>query len=484
VSQPDVRDAYSVEQVRAAEQRLMALAPANALMQRAAAGLATACADLLGGVYGRRILVLAGSGNNGGDALFAGARLAARGAQVEAVLLSPDAVHRPGLAALLGAGGRVVPRVGDGAPSGDLVLDGIVGIGATGGLRADADAAWQRARQWADWVVAVDVPSGIGVDDGVVEGASVVADLTVTFGAYKIGLLVGEGSRRAGAVQLVDIGIGPYLPEPTVRVLSPADVAGLLSAAAPGPDDHKYTRGVVGVAAGSGQYTGAGLLAVAGASCGLAGMVRFDGAPEVADLVRLQHPEVVIGAGQVQCWVVGSGGGGDAAAVLDRARGDGVPLVIDADALQSVTGPLGVPALLTPHAGELGRLMGVDRAEVERDPLRWAAEAASRFEATVLLKGRRTVIADGTGVFVNTTGNPWLGTAGAGDVLAGLLGALAASMTGSLAASMAEPLPSVAAVGAWLHGAAAAYASQGGPITAGDVATALPAVIADVLAGG
>jgi NAD(P)H-hydrate repair Nnr-like enzyme with NAD(P)H-hydrate dehydratase domain len=115
-------------------------------------------------------------------------------------------------------------------------------------------------------------------------------------------------------VQLVDIGIGPYLPEPTVRVLSPAEVAELLSAAVPGPDDHKYTRGVVGVAAGSAQYTGAGLLAVAGASCGVAGMVRYDGAAEVADLVRMQHPEVVLGAGQVQCWVVGSGGGGDAAA--------------------------------------------------------------------------------------------------------------------------------------------------------------------------
>jgi hydroxyethylthiazole kinase-like uncharacterized protein yjeF len=475
VSQPDVRDAYSVQQVRAAEERSMAHAPPDALMQRAAAGLATACADLLGGVYGRRILVLAGSGNNGGDALFAGARLALRGAQVEAVLLSPDAVHRPGLAALRAAGGQVIPHVGAGAPSGDLVLDGIVGIGATGGLRADADAAWQRARQWADWVVAVDVPSGIGVDDGVVKGATVVADVTVTFGAYKIGLLVGDGSRRAGAVQLVDIGIGPYLPEPTVRVLSPAEVAELLSAAVPGPDDHKYTRGVVGVAAGSAQYTGAGLLAVAGASCGVAGMVRYDGAAEVADLVRMQHPEVVLGAGQVQCWVVGSGGGGDAAAVLDRARGDGVPLVVDADALQSVTRPLGVPALLTPHAGELGRLMDVERADVERDPLRWATEAASRFEATVLLKGRRTVIAGESGVFVNTTGIPWLGTAGAGDVLAGLLGALVASMPG--------PLLPVAAVGAWLHGAAATYASQGGPITAGDVATALPTVIADVLAG-
>ncbi len=250
-------------------------------------------------------------------------------------------------------------------------------------------------------------------------------------------------------------------------------MADTLADVAPGPGDHKYTRGVVGVAAGSAEFTGAGLLATAGASCGLAGMVRYDGPREVADLVRVRHPEVVVGAGRVQAWVVGSGGGGDARAVLERARGDGVPLVVDADALQHVQAPLDVPALLTPHAGELAGVLGVERAEIEAAPLRFARDAAERLGAVVLLKGNRTVVTDGDRTYVNTTGTPWLGTAGAGDVLAGLCGALLATLHDPLLAG---------AVGAWLHGAAATLAGAGGPVVAGDVATALPQVLRELSA--
>jgi len=479
-----VRDVFTAAQVRAAEDQLLADVPPGALMHRAAAGLAAACVDLLGSVYGRQVLVLAGSGNNGGDALFAGARLARRGARVSALLLSPEQVHTDGLAALRAAGGQVVASLAatPGGAGCDLALDGIVGIGASGGLRPAAAAVWQQVQAMGCPVVAVDIPSGVGVDDGTAEGGHVVADLTVTFGAYKLGLLVGAGARAAGAVQLVDIGLDAYLPAPTARALTRAGVAHWLRAAGPTAASHKYSRGVVGVAAGSAHYTGAGLLAVAGASCGLAGMVRYAGPVEVADLVRAHHPEVVLGEGRVQAWVVGSGGGGDAEAVLARARADEVPLVVDADALQHVAGPLGVPALFTPHAGELARMLDEDRAAVEADPLRFARQAATRFESSVLLKGDHTVVAPAPGpttesspVLVNTTGTPWLATAGAGDVLAGLCGALLATRP--------DNPDQVGAVAAWLHGAAASYASQGGPITAGDVARALPAVIRDVLVG-
>ncbi len=483
---PGGRDAFTAAQIRAAEERLMAAVPEGALMQRAAAGLAAACVDLLGSVYGAQVLVLAGSGSNGGDALFAGARLAGRGAQVTALLLSPDRVHAGGLAALRAAGAQVVEHLEPGA-GWDLALDGIVGIGASGGLRPDAAAAWERVRAAGCPVVAVDVPSGIDVDDGTAARPHVVADLTVTFGAYTVGLLVGAGALAAGAVQLVDIGLTRHLPAPVVRAVSRPGVAAWLRDLAPVADSHKYTRGVVGVAAGSAQFTGAGLLAISGASCGLAGMVRFSGAPEVADLVRMRHPEVVVGQGRVQALVVGSGGGGDASAVLERARGDGVPLVVDADALRHVHGPLRVPALLTPHAGELARMLDAERAQVEAEPVRFAQQAAERFEAAVLLKGHRTVIApaptaageppsDSAPVYVNTTGTSWLATAGAGDVLAGLCGAL-------LAARPDAP-EQAGAVAAWLHGAAATYASQGGPIVAADVAAALPVVIRDVVVGG
>jgi len=465
------RRAYAVADVRAAEQELMAALPPGVLMQRAAAGLAAACADLLGGsrggVYGARVLVLAGSGDNGGDALYAGARLARRGARVEALLLSPDKVHAEGLAALRAAGGREVAAVS----AADLVLDGIVGIGGSGGLRPDAADVWHRVQRLDATVVAVDVPSGVGVDDGTVDGEHVDADVTVTFGAYKVGLLAEPAARAAGAVHLVDIGLTDHLPEPSLLALTADDVAESLADVAPGPGDHKYTRGVVGVAAGSAEFTGAGLLATAGASCGLAGMVRYDGPGEVADLVRVRHPEVVVGAGRVQAWVVGSGGGGDARAVLERARGDGVPLVVDADALQHVPAALDVPALLTPHAGELAGVLGVERAEIEAAPLRFARDAAERLGAVVLLKGNRTVITDGDRTYVNTTGTPWLGTAGAGDVLAGLCGALLATLHDPLLAG---------AVGAWLHGAAATLAGAGGPVVAGEVATALPQVLREL----
>ena len=489
------RRAHTVADIRAAEEQLMATLPDGVLMQRAAAGLAAACVELLahgrGRAYGARVLVLAGSGNNGGDALFAGARLARRGARVDALLLSPDTVHAGGLAALLQAGGQVADGI---RHRPDLVLDGIVGIGGSSGLRAGASAVWEdlRSLRPRPVVVGVDVPSGVGADDGTLDGPCISADVTVTFGAYKPGLLLGPGAAHAGAVELVDIGLAPYLSGDAVEALTESGVVEVLRRLVPGAADHKYTRGVVGVAAGSAQYTGAGLLAVEGASCGLAGMVRYVGPDEVADLIRVRRPEVVVGRGQVQCWVVGSGGGGDAAQVLGWAREDGVPLVVDADGLQHVSGPLGVPTVLTPHAGELARMLGVERGEVAADPLRFAREAADRYAAVVLLKGNRTLLAEpgpadrrsagpGRRTLVNTTGTPWLGTAGAGDVLAGLVGALVAA-DGPHGPDRAGLPLGPAAVAAWLHGAAAVTAGRGGPVVAGDVAAALPGVIRDLLA--
>ena len=215
------------------------------------------------------------------------------------------------------------------------------------------------------------------VDTGEVAGPHVEAAVTVTFGTHKIAHLVDPAARACGAVHLVDIGLD--LPPAPVLALQASDVAALL----PVPDaaGHKYTRGVVGVRAGSAQYPGAGVLCVSGASTGLVGMVRYDGGADA--LVHASHPEVVVGAGQVQAWVVGSGGGADAAKALARSRADGVPLVVDADGLASVDGPLDVPALLTPHAGELARMLGVDRAEVEAAPLRSAPGRGP-------VRGRRT----------------------------------------------------------------------------------------------
>ena len=464
--------AHSVEQVRAAEADLLAALPDGALMQRAAHGLAHAIIDLLGGAYGRRAVLLVGSGDNGGDALYAGALLARRGARVEACLLSASA-HDGGVRALRAAGGRVVSHLTDLPDAGahddssaryDVVVDGIVGIGGRAGLRAEAVAALDLLAGIP--VVAVDVPSGVEVDTGEVDGPHVTADLTVTFGTHKACHLVDPAAQAAGALHLVDIGL--RLPDADIEALQPEDVARLLPR--PDPDAHKYTRGVVGVRAGSAAYPGAGLLSVAGASCGLAGMVRLDSDQQVLDLVRARFPEVV-GPGRVQAWVVGSGSDTAAEQQLRDSLTDEVPVVVDADALAHTALARGRAAVLTPHAGELARMLDVERATVESRPLHHARLAAREYDTVVLLKGRRTLIARPDGrVRVTTTGVPWLATAGAGDVLGGLIGALLAG--GS------EPFDA-ASVGSWLHGAAATLA--GPPLIAGEVAEAVPALLATLL---
>ncbi|MGY0388958.1 NAD(P)H-hydrate epimerase [Nocardioides sp. WG-D5] len=442
----------------------MASLPEGALMQRAAAGLAYAVIGHLGGAYGRRVVLLVGSGDNGGDALYAGALLARRGARVEAWLLS-DRAHAGGVGALKAAGGTVSSGavISTSSTTGaDVVVDGIVGIGGKPGLRPEAEAALEMLAGVP--VVAVDTPSGVCVDAGEVDGAHVTADLTVTFGTYKPCHLLDPAASACGKVELIDIGLD--LPTPAIESLEAADVAALVPR--PAPDVHKYTRGVVGLRVGSATYPGAALLAVAGANTGLAGMVRYVGT--ASEWVKRQHPEVV-GDGQAQAWVVGSGSADGANSALAFARASGVPLVIDADSLRPLSGPLGVPAILTPHAGELATLIREDRADIEARPLHYARLAAQRFHAVVLLKGRRTTIASpdpDTPVRVNTTGTSWLATAGSGDVLGGLIG--------SLLATGLAPIDAASA-GAWLHGAAATLASAGGPVTASGVAAAIPAVI-------
>lgn len=464
-------------------------------MQRAAAGLAAACADVLrraGRVYGSRVVLLVGSGDNGGDALYAGARLARRGAGVVAVRVAPGRAHEGGTAALRAAGGRVVDAA---SPAGDrhrdwngridLVVDGITGIGGRGGLRAEAAALVEHYAARGAPVVAVDLPSGVEADTGEVRGDAVRADVTVTFGAYKPGLLVDPAAALAGALHLVDIGLGAELPDvPDLEALQYADVAALLPV--PGAESDKYRRGVVGIAAGSARYPGAAVLAVSGALRGGAGAVRYVGPG--ADAVIARHPETLVHAGppskagRVQAWVVGPGlGDGTEAveAVSDVLAAD-VPVLVDADGLRlldaAVVRARTAPTVLTPHAGEAAALLGVEREEVEQGRLAAVRELASRFSATVLLKGSTTLIATDaprTPVRVNPTGTSWLATAGSGDVLSGLTGSL-------LAAGLAPR--DAASVGAHLHGLAARHASDGSPVAAQDVAEAIRAAWRDVRA--
>jgi hydroxyethylthiazole kinase-like uncharacterized protein yjeF len=479
-----MRQAWRVADVRAAEQALMATLPDGTLMQRAAAGLARRCALMLadrGGVYGARVLLLVGSGDNGGDTLYAGAALARRGAQVVALLLTPERVHRAGLSALKRAGGVAVRDLPDRA---DLVLDGIVGIGASGGLRP---AAAQIVERLADLkgrlqVVAVDVPSGVAVDTGDVPGSAVRADVTVTFGCLKPAHVVGPAAVNAGLVDLVDIGLGPLLrSDPAVRVPDVADIASWWPR--PDPASDKYSRGVVGVATGSSMYPGAALLSVSGALAGPAGMVRYAGTAAV-DVVRV-HPSVVTAprvsaAGRVQAWVCGSGIGTDdaARAELRSVLATSVPVVLDADALTLLVDGQhaydlrrrDAPLVITPHDGEFARLAGEPPGA---DRMAAACKLATWINGVVLLKGDRTIVATPGGeVWANPTGTSALATAGSGDVLAGLLGSL---LAGGL------PPERAAIAAAYAHGLAGRRAGESGPVTSVDVAAALRPVLASFL---
>lgn len=470
---------WTAGQIREAEHVLLARTPEGALMRRAAFGLAVHAWRMLGGgaVRRRRVALLVGAGDNGGDALWAGVELRRRGVAVTAVLLDPARAHPAGLAALRRAGGRVAAAEDRDAVAAlrraDLVVDGVVGISGRGPLR---EPAARLVGEVDAPVVAVDLPSGVDPDTGEVSGPAVTATETVTFGARKpVHVLA---AARCGPVHLVDIGLAPHLPEPHAHVLEAADVARHWPV--PGPADDKYTQGVTGIAAGSATYPGAAVLATGAAVLATSGMVRFAGS--AADGVRAAWPEAVCtdtveAAGRTQAWTVGPGSGTDAAgaALLAAVLGRDVPACVDADAL-TVLGadPLlraqlaGRPLLLTPHDREFARIAG----EVGPDRIAAARRAARELGVTVLLKGNATVVADPDGrALVHPSRSSWAATAGSGDVLSGIAGAL-------LAAGL-EPWWA-GGCATHLHGVAAVLAADGAPAPASAIQAAIPAAVRQV----
>jgi hypothetical protein len=312
---------------------------------------------------------------------------------VTAVLLDPARAHPEGLTALLRAGGRVVDAEAGlvAVPGADLVIDGVVGISGRGPLREPAARLVAATDAAGVPVLAVDLPSGVDPDTGAVDGPAVTAAATVTFGALKP--VHALAAARCGSVHLVDIGLGPLLPEPHAHVLDAPDVAARWPV--PGPTDDKYTQGVTGIAAGSATYPGAAVLASGAAALATSGMVRFAGS--AAPGVRDRWPEVVATgsieeAGRVQAWAVGPGIGTDDAgrAVLAAAVADEVPLCVDADAITLLAAHKdlrdalrGRPVVLTPHDREFARVageVGTDRIGAARPGRRptWGSPCSSR----------------------------------------------------------------------------------------------------------
>ncbi len=445
-------------EMRAADGAALAEVSHEALVRRAGTAVAQRALHMLGGAYGRRVVVVAGKGSNGADGRVAAAALARRGARV------------------------VVVEAAEGAPtlpSCDLVIDGAYGTGFRGSYEAPAvpaDAA----------VLAIDIPSGVDADSGEAGPGAVRADHTVTFAALKPGLLQGGGATRCGRVEVADIGIG--FPTPQAMVMEDADITAMLPRRS--RDGNKWVH-AVGVAAGSPGMEGSAVLCTRGAMAAGAGMIRLGspGDPSAAwptEAVRMSLPAegwsgtFLDATAKCKAVVIGPGLGTSAAtaeeirAVIAAVT---VPLVIDADGLTAL-GPSdaartllqkrSAPSILTPHDGEYARLAG---AAPQQDRLAAARSLAAATGAIVLLKGALTAVATPEGgppdVLLSAAGVPALATAGSGDILSGIIGAFCAR---------GVPPHRAAALGAHVHGRAAARGRPEG-LVAGD----LPALVADEL---
>ncbi|MET0900219.1 MAG: NAD(P)H-hydrate dehydratase [Mycobacterium sp.] len=470
-----MRHYYTAEAIRTAEAPLLARLPEGALMRRAAQGLTTAVIGELrtrtGGVAGRRVCAVVGSGDNGGDALWAAVLLRRRGVAADAVLLNPERAHAAGLSAFRKAGGRIVETV---TASADLVLDGVVGISGSGPLRDNAAEVFAGVTAP---IIAVDIPSGLDVQTGARPGAAVQAAVTVTFGGLKPVHALGD----CGRVALIDIGL--ELPATDVLGFDAVDVRDRWPI--PGTTDDKYSQGVTGVLAGSSTYPGAAILCTGAAVAATSGMVRYAGTA-AAEVVS-HWPEAIAtadpaAAGRVQSWIVGPGLGTDEAGAraLVFALDTDLPVVVDADALTILAAhpellqSRSAPTVLTPHAGEYQRLAGREPGE---DRVGAARSLADAFGAMVLLKGNVTVIAaPGGPVYLNPAGQSWAATAGSGDVLSGVIGALLAS---------GLPAVEAAAAAAFVHARAAGLSAldpgpRGAPTSASRILAHLRSSIASL----
>jgi NAD(P)H-hydrate epimerase len=502
-----LRPVLTNDEMRAADQAAIgAGTSAYELMDRAAFACATSALRMMGGGYGRRVLVVAGKGSNGGDGIAAAGHLARAGVSVTTLLLDEpagdSAAHLERAQAVASARFEsYTAEVMEASRRADLVVDAIFGTGLRGkpsGKHADAIA---RLGSAGAPILAVDIPSGVS-GDGSGDGPAVRADVTVAIGSLKVGHLTGLGADHCGRIEVWDIGI----PTPQTRMAVPeaADVVSLLPGRPLVTD--KYRAGAVAVIGGAPGMAGAPLLAAKAAAAAGAGIVFLGLPSSAADAVtavglesvkvplpdvqgRLDEKSVEVMAERVRrvqaVLAIGPGlGRGPAAvAVVRRALDEPCPLVIDADGIVALAELLredpdvlasrSSPTVLTPHGGEFARLVGSELAVGAAERLPAVRDAAARFGCVIHLKGWRALTATPDGrVIVNPTGGPALASAGTGDVLTGVVA--------SLIAQGLEP-SDACWTGAYLHGAAGLMAAErdgSGGVAASAVADAIPRAIA------
>ncbi|CAB5075920.1 unannotated protein [freshwater metagenome] len=410
------------------------------LMERAAHAIAHQALQMLKsehGAYGRRVLLLVGSGDNGGDALFAGAVLLARGVQVEALALT-SSFHEAGGQDFLHRGGRWITEL---TRSYDLVIDGFLGLGARAGLSPEVQNALSSIKGIP--TLAVDLPSGMSADGEELDQSSLASDLTLAIGSWKIAHLISESG--LGVAELADIGVSYENERPTLISFEDSDVHDLLPTES--VSDHKYRRGVLGVIAGSETFPGAGVLSIRAALALGIGMIRTESREFFSEV-----PEVVTAAGKIDALIAGPGLRSlskiQEQAVEDHLATGGIVL-LDAGAipfLEQISTEHRQNILITPHHGEFATHFPDFSAKLQSSPLDCARSFVGAYGCNLLLKGPRTLIVSPDEIpVVNMRGSAALATAGSGDVLAGIIGNLMAR-TGSIRNS--------AIAGAYIHGKA------------------------------
>lgn len=495
--------------------------PGTRLMENAGRGAAQAIVAHFGSQRGRRVLVCCGKGNNGGDGFVVARRLKAAGARVQVFLLGRAAEVKGDAAAMLAAyrkaGGKVqeIAREADLASlekalaAAGLVVDALLGTGLTGpatGLYASAIELINRSGKPA---AALDLPSGLSSDHGRLWGPTVNATLTATFAGWKQGLLLYPGAARAGQVTLVEIGIPAAAAAESIGVflLESADIAPLLPPRA--PDAHKGTFGHLLIVAGSMGKTGAAAMAGRAGLRSGAGLVTIAAPLSQQPIIAALGMETMTEAlPETPGQTLGLKAKGRILELAQRtdavALGPGVsldpetqslvrelvlevdrPLVVDADGLTALAGHLDLlktasaPRCLTPHPGEMARLLGVTTADVQADRIGSVRSFCQRYRTFLVLKGARSVLGEPGGtIYINPTGNPGMATGGSGDVLTGMIGSF-------LARGMDPRNALLAAV--FLHGLAGDLAQEEKGeegLIAGDILEAVPRAILRVRRGG
>ena len=449
--------------------------PGGVLMERAGVAMAE---EILNRYPNRRALVVCGGGNNGGDGFVIARELHRTGAEVAVVAttdeLSGDPATNRDVLGNLGVEVHGLEMLGGLLHGTSLVVDALLGTGFSGEVREREAALIRHLNDAGVTTVAVDVPSGVDGSTGEVAGEAVRADLTICAHAAKVGCVVSPGREHAGETAVVEIGIPPEADvEPSLSWTDRDALRGLVPRTQ--EPAHKYSAGAVMVVAGSRAMTGAAVMSVRGAEragCGITFLATSAGAAPAVDVALTET--IVYGVPEGESGGMGAGAAGE---ILDRSEratalvvgpgigtgeegralveallaGTDLPVLLDADAVTALAGTDALarrdaPTVITPHAGELGRLLGSGAKEVSARRLHSAREAAQRNGCCVLLKGSDTLVVDRGRAAVNSTGSVALATAGTGDVLSGVIGAL-------LSRGM-EPFEAACA-GAWVHGRAA-----------------------------